>query len=121
RRSAHAHGVVPRRPRGRDLDDLRRGRRARDQRRHLVAGRRCICDAAAPFPRLTWRSPETPRAQALWHDPAVNPLDLVAIALLVLAVALGVRSGALPQILGLAGAAVAALSGLAILATGAPL
>ena len=45
----------------------------------------------------------------------MNPLDLVAIALLVLAVALGVRSGALPQLLGLAGAAVAALTGLAIL------
>jgi S1-C subfamily serine protease len=51
----------------------------------------------------------------------VNPLDLVAIALLVLAVALGVRSGALPQLLGLAGAAVAALTGLAILPAVTPL
>lgn len=45
----------------------------------------------------------------------MNPLDLVAIALVVIAVILGVRSGALPQLLGLVGAAVAALVGLAIL------
>ena len=45
----------------------------------------------------------------------MNPLDLVAIAMLVLAVVLGVRSGALPQLIGLAGAAVAALTGLAVL------
>jgi S1-C subfamily serine protease len=49
------------------------------------------------------------------HDPAVNLLDLLAIALLVVAVILGVRSGALPQVLGLLGAAAAALAGLAIL------
>ena len=45
----------------------------------------------------------------------MNPLDLIAIALVVIAVILGVRSGALPQLLGLAGAAIAALVGLAIL------
>jgi len=45
----------------------------------------------------------------------VNPVDLLAIVLFVVAVALGIRSGALPQLLGLAGAAVAALAGLAIL------
>jgi S1-C subfamily serine protease len=45
----------------------------------------------------------------------VNPLDLIAIVLIVLAVLLGVRSGALPQILGLTGAAAAALAGLALL------
>lgn len=45
----------------------------------------------------------------------MNLLDLVAIVMIVLAVILGVRSGALPQLLGLAGAAVAALTGLAIL------
>jgi len=45
----------------------------------------------------------------------VNPLDLLAIVMVVLAVVLGVRSGALPQLLGLLGAAVAALAGLAIL------
>jgi len=50
----------------------------------------------------------------------VNPLDLLAIVLIVLAVVLGVRSGALPQLLGLAGAAVAALAGLAILPTATP-
>jgi S1-C subfamily serine protease len=50
----------------------------------------------------------------------VNPLDLVAILLLVLAVILGVRSGALPQLLGLAGAAVAAITGLAILPAVSP-
>jgi S1-C subfamily serine protease len=42
-------------------------------------------------------------------------MDLIAIVLIVLAVFLGVRSGALPQLLGLAGAAIAALTGLAIL------
>jgi S1-C subfamily serine protease len=57
----------------------------------------------------------------LCHDPAVNPLDLVAIVIFVIAVILGVRSGALPQILGLAGAAVAALAGLAVLPALGPL
>lgn len=51
----------------------------------------------------------------------MNPLDLIAIALVVIAVILGVRSGALPQLLGLAGAAVAALAGLAILPAAAHL
>jgi S1-C subfamily serine protease len=50
----------------------------------------------------------------------VNALDLVAILLIVVAVVLGVRSGALPQLLGLMGAAVAALSGLAILPSVTP-
>jgi S1-C subfamily serine protease len=50
----------------------------------------------------------------------VNPLDFVAILLLVLAVVLGLRSGALPQLLGLLGAAVAALAGLAILPSVTP-
>lgn len=51
----------------------------------------------------------------------MNPLDLVAIVLVVLAVLLGIRSGALPQLLGLAGAAVAALTGLAVLPSATPL
>jgi S1-C subfamily serine protease len=51
----------------------------------------------------------------------VNPVDLLAIVLVVLAVILGVRSGALPQILGLAGAAIAALTGLAVLPSVTPL
>ena len=51
----------------------------------------------------------------------MNPLDLVAIVLVVLAVLLGIRSGALPQLLGLAGAAVAALTGLAVLPSVTPL
>ncbi|HJP89821.1 MAG TPA: MarP family serine protease [Candidatus Limnocylindrales bacterium] len=45
----------------------------------------------------------------------MNPLDLVAIGILLIAVILGVRSGALPQLIGLLGAAVAALAGLAVL------
>jgi S1-C subfamily serine protease len=51
----------------------------------------------------------------------VNPLDLIAIVMLVLAIVLGIRSGALPQLLGLMGAAVAALTGLAILPTVTPI
>jgi S1-C subfamily serine protease len=51
----------------------------------------------------------------VWHDPAVNPLDVLAIVLIVIAMILGIRSGALPQLLGLAGAAIAALAGLAVL------
>jgi S1-C subfamily serine protease len=51
----------------------------------------------------------------------VNPLDLVAVLLLVIAVILGVRSGALPQLVGLTGAAVAALAGLAFLPAVSPL
>ena len=50
----------------------------------------------------------------------MNPLDLLAIVILVLAIVLGVRSGALPQLLGLLGAAVAALAGLAILPAATP-
>ncbi|HUG30283.1 MAG TPA: MarP family serine protease [Candidatus Limnocylindria bacterium] len=50
----------------------------------------------------------------------MNPLDLVAVAILVVAVLLGVRSGALPQLLGLTGAAIAALAGLALLPTVTP-
>ena len=45
----------------------------------------------------------------------MNPLDLIAIVLIVLAVLLGVRSGALPQLFGLVAAALAALGGLAVL------
>jgi S1-C subfamily serine protease len=51
----------------------------------------------------------------------VNPLDLVAVLVLVIAVILGVRSGALPQLLGLIGAAVAALAGLALLPAVGPI
>jgi S1-C subfamily serine protease len=50
----------------------------------------------------------------------VNLLDLVAIVMIVLAMILGIRSGALPQLLGLAGAAIAALTGLAILPAATP-
>lgn len=45
----------------------------------------------------------------------MNPLDLAAVAIFVIAVILGLRSGALPQLLGLTGAVVAALAGLAVL------
>ena len=51
----------------------------------------------------------------------MNPLDVLAVVLIVVAVLLGMRSGALPQLLGLAGAAVAALTGLAILPTVTPI
>ena len=51
----------------------------------------------------------------------MNPVDLIAIVMVVLAVLLGIRSGALPQLLGLAGAAVAALTGLAVLPAATPL
>lgn len=51
----------------------------------------------------------------------MNPVDLLALLVLVLAVALGIRSGALPQLLGLLGAAAAALSGLAILPAVTPI
>ena len=51
----------------------------------------------------------------------MNPLDLLAIVLVVIAVILGVRSGALPQLLGLTGAAIAALTGLAVLPAVTPI
>lgn len=57
---------------------------------------------------------------ATCHDPPVNPVDLIAIALLIIAVILGVRSGALPQLLGLGGAAIGAIGGLAVLPALAP-
>jgi S1-C subfamily serine protease len=48
----------------------------------------------------------------LWDHRGVNPLDAGAIALLLLAIVLGWRSGALPQIAGLAGAALGVVLGL---------
>lgn len=51
----------------------------------------------------------------------MNPLDLIAVVLIVLAILLGIRSGALPQLLGLAGAAIAALAGLAVLPSVTPI
>jgi S1-C subfamily serine protease len=57
----------------------------------------------------------------VWHDPAVNPLDILAVVFIVVAVVLGVRSGALPQLLGLAGATIAAITGLIVLPAVTPL
>jgi S1-C subfamily serine protease len=51
----------------------------------------------------------------------VNLLDLFAIVLLVIAVVLGVRSGAIPQLLGLVGAAFAATLGLLVLPAVTPI
>jgi S1-C subfamily serine protease len=51
----------------------------------------------------------------------VNGLDFIAVLLLVIAVIFGARSGALPQLAGLAGAAVGALIGLAALPAAASL
>ncbi len=50
----------------------------------------------------------------------MNPLDAIAIALLVIAVILGTRSGALPQVGGLIGAGLGALIGLATIPTALP-
>jgi S1-C subfamily serine protease len=50
----------------------------------------------------------------------VNTIDLVALALLVVAVVLGVRSGALPQLAGLGGAAAGAIIGFLILPIATP-
>jgi S1-C subfamily serine protease len=51
----------------------------------------------------------------------VNALDLVAILLLVLSVILGARSGALPQIAGLSGAAFGAIAGFTLIPFASPL
>jgi S1-C subfamily serine protease len=51
----------------------------------------------------------------------VNPLDAVALILLVFAVGLGLRSGALPQLAGLAGAGLGAVAGFVILPAATPL
>ena len=50
----------------------------------------------------------------------MNPIDAVALAVLVLAVLLGWRSGALPQIGGLAGAAFGAVAGVLLLPLATP-
>jgi S1-C subfamily serine protease len=57
---------------------------------------------------------------AVWQDRAVNALDLAALVLLVVSVVLGARSGALPQIAGLAGAAGGAAIGLVLLPLASP-
>jgi S1-C subfamily serine protease len=54
------------------------------------------------------------------QHPAVNTIDLVALALFVFAVVLGVRSGALPQLAGLGGAAAGAIIGFLVLPIAAP-
>jgi len=51
----------------------------------------------------------------------VNVVDLVAIALLGVSLVLGIRSGALPQLAGLTGAAIGAVVGFVVLPVGAPL
>ncbi|HEY2915853.1 MAG TPA: MarP family serine protease [Candidatus Limnocylindrales bacterium] len=51
----------------------------------------------------------------------MNALDVVALLLVVVAVIFGARSGALPQIAGLAGAAIGALAAFAILPLASPL
>jgi S1-C subfamily serine protease len=50
----------------------------------------------------------------------VNVIDLVAIGLIVVSVILGLRSGALPQLAGLTGAAIGAVIGFVILPLAAP-
>lgn len=50
----------------------------------------------------------------------MNALDLAALVLVVVSVVLGARSGALPQIAGLAGAALGAIVGFAILPSATP-
>ena len=59
---------------------------------------------ATPTPRAAARGVRTPPRATCATIPPVNPLDLVAIVLVVLAVLLGFRSGALPQVGGLLGA-----------------
>src|SRR5512140_2885812 len=49
------------------------------------------------------------------HDPAVNALDVIAVLLVIVAVIFGARSGALPQLAGLAGAGLGALAGFTVL------
>jgi len=51
----------------------------------------------------------------------VNVIDLLAIALIVVSVILGLRSGALPQLAGLTGAAIGAITGFVVLPITAPL
>ena len=51
----------------------------------------------------------------------MNALDVIALLLVVVAVIFGARSGALPQVAGLLGAAVGALAAFAILPAASPL
>jgi len=51
----------------------------------------------------------------------VNLIDLIAVALVVIAVILGVRSGALPQLAGLSGAAIGAVIGFVVLPAATPI
>src|SRR5262245_20843485 len=75
-------------------------RPAGEERVHLSRRRGAF---AAPC-----RIAETPQDRPCGTIRRVNALDLVAALMLVLAIVLGVRSGALPQMLGLLAAAVAA-------------
>jgi S1-C subfamily serine protease len=51
----------------------------------------------------------------------VNLIDLLAVGLIVISIVLGLRSGALPQLAGLTGAAIGAITGFVILPVLAPL
>jgi S1-C subfamily serine protease len=53
--------------------------------------------------------------RVLCHHRGVNPLDAGALALLLVAIIIGWRSGALPQVAGLAGAILGASAGLALI------
>lgn len=57
----------------------------------------------------------------MWHDPAVNALDVIAVLLVIVAVIFGARSGALPQLAGLAGAGLGAVVGFTVLPAASPL
>ena len=54
------------------------------------------------------------------HDPAVNALDVIAVLLIVVAIIFGARSGALPQLAGLAGAGLGAVIGFTVLPSASP-
>ena len=62
-----------------------------------------------------------PRPRTCVSIPPVNTIDLAAIILLVASVVLGLRSGALPQLAGLTGAAIGAVLGFVILPFATPL
>ncbi len=70
-------------------------------------------EAAPAGPFSSGLGARGPTARVVCDDPGVNSLDAGAIALLLLAILLGWRSGALPQVGGLGGAVLGAAAGLA--------
>jgi S1-C subfamily serine protease len=83
----------------------------------MMTGRRPPRAGVRRAPGATVRRPSDAISRRACDDPPVNIVDLAALSLICVGLVLGVRSGAVPQVLGLMGAA----AGVAVFVALAPL